>query len=165
MAYQSVPQIEGDPFLENNFDANTLQWNRFRRFMETFTSNEIAVIAVQTDDALSTESRSIIKQLLDDVRRLEAVQKAQALADVPERALKLFGDRLTQHRLVLDNLLSRDGKTAAIMMQMAGEDHNPLGRRQTVARIRQIVRTARAEHPVSGQRGLPRLARRWFCGL
>jgi len=34
VAYQLVPEFEGDPYLKNNFDANTLQWNRERRFLE-----------------------------------------------------------------------------------------------------------------------------------
>ena len=34
VAYQSVPEVETDPFLLNNFHANTLQWDRFRRFLE-----------------------------------------------------------------------------------------------------------------------------------
>jgi hypothetical protein len=34
VAYGLVPELEGDPFLENNYDANTLQWDRFRRFLE-----------------------------------------------------------------------------------------------------------------------------------
>lgn len=34
VAWQSVPDVESDPFLLNNFHANTLQWDRFRRFLE-----------------------------------------------------------------------------------------------------------------------------------
>jgi hypothetical protein len=34
VAYQSVPEVEADSFLINNFQANTLQWDRFRRFLE-----------------------------------------------------------------------------------------------------------------------------------
>jgi M6 family metalloprotease-like protein len=34
VAYQIVPEFANDEFLRNNFDANTLQWNRERRFLE-----------------------------------------------------------------------------------------------------------------------------------
>jgi M6 family metalloprotease-like protein len=34
VAYGLVPELEGDEFLKNNYDANTLQWDRFRRFLE-----------------------------------------------------------------------------------------------------------------------------------
>ena len=141
------PGLRQDYRLEAFVARDDESYRTYRHFMEEFTSNEVAIIAVQTDDALSPESTAIARSLLDQVRPLPAVEKAQALAALPGWALKVAGDRLAQHRLVQDNLLSRDGRTTAILLHMQGEGQDATGRRQTAARLREIVADARRRHP------------------
>ncbi len=140
------PGLRQDYRLEAFVASGEESYYRFRRFMDTFTSNEVAIIALQTDDALSEASSAITRELLSELRPLPAVQRAQALTEFSPAMLKLAGRRLTQHRLVLDNLLSRDGRTSAIVLQMQGETQSPAGRRQTVARLREVVADARQRH-------------------
>ena len=141
------PGLREDYRLEAFVGSSDESYYRFRRFMDTFTSNEVAIIAVQTADALSPESSQITRELLEQVRSLAAVERAQALTEFSPVVLKLVGKRLTRHRLVLDNLLSRDGRTAAIVLQMQGEGQTPAGRRQTVARLREVVADGQSRHP------------------
>jgi len=141
------PGLGHDYRLEAFVASNDPAYRSYRAFLDEFTSNEIAIIAVQTDNALAPESTQIVRALLARVRPLAAVQRAQALATLPSVVLKLAGQRLADHRLVRDNLLSRDGRTAAILLQMQGEGQSATDRRQTVARLRDIVRGIRQKHP------------------
>ncbi|MCH7814702.1 MAG: MMPL family transporter, partial [Planctomycetes bacterium] len=142
-----VTGLRHDYRLEAFVASDDSAYRTYRRFLDEFTSNEVAIIAVQTDDALSPDSIRMVRDLLEAVRTLAAVQRAQALADLPGWALKLIGHRLREHRLIRDNLLSRDGRTAAILLQMQGETQSPTDRRRTVGRLREIVASAAADHP------------------
>ncbi|MFQ5491492.1 MAG: RND family transporter [Phycisphaerae bacterium] len=139
--------LRQDYRLEAFVASGDASYRRFRHFMETFTSNEVALIAVQTDDALSQGSTAITNGLLDRARSLQAVQRADAITTLPPWLLRLAGQRLTRHRLIAGNLLSSDGRTAAILLQMRGEDQGATNRRQTVAQLREIVSDARRAHP------------------
>ena len=141
------PGLRHDYRLEAFVASNDPSYRTYRAFLDEFTSNEIAIIAVQTDDALSAASRNIIRGLLEQLRPLPGVQRAQALAALPSWMLKLAGQRLTDHRLIRDNLLSRDGRTAAVLLQMQGEGQSAADRRWTVAELRAIVARARQAHP------------------
>ena len=141
------PGLRKDYRIEAFVARDDQTYRTYRRFMEEFTSNEVAIIAVQTDDALAPESAAITRALLEQVRRLPAVLKAESLAALPGWVLDLLGERLADHRLVVDNLLSRDGRTAAILLQMQGEGEDAADRRRTVARLRRIVAEAEQEHP------------------
>ncbi len=140
------PGLRHDYRLEAFVASSDESYLRFRSFMEEFTSNEIAVIAIQTDDALSESSQAITRDIVARVSALPAVQKAQALTELPPLALNFLGDRLSKHRLIAGNLISHDGKTAAIMLQMRGEDQSPASRRQTVAALRDTVEDIRREY-------------------
>lgn len=141
------PGLRHDYRLEAFVARNDDSYHTYRRFMQEFTSNEVAIIAVQTDDALSSHATAITREILDRVRQLPAVERAQALAALPQWALRLGGDRLAEHRLVADNLLSRDGRTSAILLHMHGEGQAAADRRDTVARLRAIVKETQSAHP------------------
>jgi len=141
------PGLREDYSLEAFVASSDPSYRSYRRFLDQFTSNEIAVIAVQADDALSPECLAAIRGLLDKLRALPGVERAQALADIPAWALNLAGRRLTEHRLIAGNLLSRDGRTTAVLLHMHGEGRVAVNRRQTVAELRNVVAQARADHP------------------
>jgi predicted RND superfamily exporter protein len=141
------PGLLHDYRLEAFVASNDPSYRTYRAFLDEFTSNEIAIIAVQTDDALSEASTRIVREVLDQVEPRPAVERAQALAGLPPLVVKLAGAHLADHRLVRDNLLSRDGRTAAILLQMQGEGQSAADRRQTVADLRAIVAQSRTDHP------------------
>lgn len=141
------PGLRQDYRLEAFVASGDESYRRFLHFMETFTSNEIALIAVQTTDALSPASAAITNGLLKRAQALPAVQRADAVTGLPPWLLKVLKQRLTEHRLIAGNLLSQDGRTAAILLQMQGEEQGATNRRQTVAQLRQMVADARQAHP------------------
>ncbi|MCH7526742.1 MAG: hypothetical protein IID39_04840, partial [Planctomycetes bacterium] len=114
-------------------------YETFRQFMDEFVSNEFAVIAIQSDDAESEATIGLVKQLVSEVNSLEAVERVTSLADIPDLLRRAMGRRLREHPLIVDNLISRDGKTTAVLMQMAGEGATGAVRKETVARLKQIV--------------------------
>ena len=114
--------------------------------MEEFVSNEFALIAVQSGEPQSETAMAVVSDLTAQVRTLPAVQQATSLADIPWGVRAALGERLLTHPLIIDGLVSRDGKTNAILLQMTGEGATGAVRRETVARLKQIVESARAEN-------------------
>ena len=104
------PGLRYDYRLEAFVASNDESYRTYRRFMDEFTSNEVALIAVRTADVLSPESTRLVSDLIDRLRPLPAVQRVQALATIPPMLRRLAGERLSSHRRVLDNLLSRNGR-------------------------------------------------------
>ncbi|HUU85343.1 MAG TPA: MMPL family transporter [Phycisphaerae bacterium] len=144
------PGLRYDYRLEAFVASDDESYRTYRHFMDEFTSNEVAIIAVRTDDALSPASTRLMNDLIGRLQLLPAVQKVQALAGIPPMVRRLVGDRLAGHRLVRDNLLSSDGRTAAILLQMRGEGQSSADRHQTVARLRSIVARAQRDYPNAG---------------
>jgi len=119
--------------------------------MDEFLSNELAVVAIQGNDATSEATLALVAELTAELRRLPAVQRATSLADVlnsiPAFMRSSITSRLRDHPLFSDNLISRDGRSTAIILQMSGEGATGVVRQQTVAAMKSIVAGARAAHP------------------
>ena len=115
--------------------------------MDEFTSNEIALIAVQSDDAMSESSLAVVDGVVREVKKLRSVEQVLAVTEIPSMMRRLLGNRIKSHPLVSGSLLSRDGKTAAIIMQMIGEGEAAPARKATVERLREIVADACTRHP------------------
>lgn len=127
--------IPGDP-----------DYQHFRAVSDEFTSNEFALIAVQTDDALSPESLAIVRSLVERVRPLPTVTQVLAITEIP--GLAVLGDRLLDHPMIEGNLISADRRTAAIALPMDDQlSHSPTARRDTVLKLREFVQHARDQNP------------------
>jgi len=123
---------------------------RFRAFMEEFTSNEFALIAVHGRSPYNDEMAAVVADLSDRAVRIEAVERCSSIADVPAAARMLLGDRLFSHPMMAGTLISDDRRTAAILLQMRGETgavDEGAHRRETVASLRRMVDDARERHP------------------
>lgn len=123
---------------------------RFRAFMEEFTSNEFALIAVHGDAPYGDAMAAFVTDLSNRAGEIDAVARCSSVADVPAAARLLLGDRLFSHPMMAGTLISDDRRTAAILLQMRGEAgavDEGSHRRETVAKLRQIVDGARARHP------------------
>ena len=140
------PGLRKDYTLEAFVATGDESYAIFRRFMDEFVSNEFALVAVQTDNALSDESLEILSGLVEHLRALDAVERVTAVTELPKAVRWLWADKLTTHPLVERNLLSRDGRTAAILLQMAGERTKGSQRKRVVGELRRIVTAARQAH-------------------
>jgi len=123
----------------------------FRRVMDEFLSNELAVVAIQGDGATSETTLKLVGAMSAEFRRLPAVQRVTSLGDllndIPAFLRSTIVPRLRDHPLFADNLISRDGRSTAIILQMAGEGRTGPVRKQTVATMKSIVARFRADHP------------------
>lgn len=138
--------LEKDYTIEAFVASGSESYAVFRRHMEEFVSNEFALIAVQSREPRSESAMAVVTNLAAQVRSLPAVQQATSLADIPWGVRAALGERLLTHPLIVDSLVSRDGRTNAILLQMAGEGATGVVRRETVARLKHIVETARIEN-------------------
>jgi predicted RND superfamily exporter protein len=139
------PGLRRDYSLEAFVAGDSDDLDRLRAFAAEFGSNELALIAVRSDDALHADSRAIVAKLVAATREIREVERATSLADIPPPIFAMMGERLRTHPLIEGNLLSRDGTTAAIVLHMA--DAPGQARRQAVAALRAIVEAARRDHP------------------
>lgn len=143
-----------------------------------FVSNELAIIAVRTDDALSVASLELLDRLERGARAVPGVEAAVSIASLPAGGFLSGGhplagglgalvagatvadavrarpaiadalrDALRSDPLVADNLLSRDGRTAAVVLHVESVGRDPARRRLTVARLREMVRAAQRDYP------------------
>ncbi len=136
-----------EAFVATQSDAYAL----FRRVMDEFVSTELAVIAIESGDAQSQETLALAEHMVRSIRPMRAVQRATSLADVlaslPEVVRGYVASSVREHPLFAGNLISYDGRTAAIVLQMAGEGATGAERVETVGRLREIVADARLMHP------------------
>ena len=141
------PGLRQDYRLEAFVGSDDPAYRTFRAFLEEFTSNEVAVIAIHSDDALSAETQTIVKQLVAQCRPISSVQRVVALSEIPAPLRALLGDSLYDHPMIRGNLLSQDGRTTAIVLQMSAEHQDAAERQRSVQRLRDIVDRARERAP------------------
>jgi len=143
--------LKRDYSLEAFVASKSDSYDLFRRVMDEFVSNELAVIAIESDDIQSPDTLALTERLVTQVRSLDAVERATSWLDVlsmlPSALRGVVGASIRNHPLLVDNLISRDGKVSAIILQMAGERQTGTQRRSTVRALKQIVSKARVAHP------------------
>jgi hypothetical protein len=153
------PGLRRDYRLEAFVAGRSEAYERFRAFSETFGSNELAMITVTNpgargddaaaggSDALSPETRAIVHRIAESARDIPQVEHLSALTELPALFAALPPEQLRRHPLVEGNLLSRDGRTAAIVLHMRGEGGGGSQRREAVRALRAVVTDARVEFP------------------
>ena len=141
------PGLKQDYRIEAFVAGTDDTYRRFRRFMETFGGNEFAIIGVHGAEALAPETLEVLSQVGDEVRGLESVDRVVSLAEIPAVVKVLLGNRLRWHPLFVDNIISRDGQSTAVLLQMTGEDRSGDIRKPTVTSLRAIVARAQQAYP------------------
>jgi hypothetical protein len=122
-------------------------YERFRAFMEEFTSNEFALFAIHSDGPFDAPMEQALTQAVDRLREVPSVARAGAVTDIPAFVRMAVGDRLFAHPLLAGNLISQDRRTVAVLCRMEGERGDGAERRKAVAAMRAIVDEQRAAHP------------------
>jgi len=122
-------------------------YQQLRAFMQEFTSNEFALIAIHLPRPYEADDANLLTSMQSRLRKLDAVQMCSSVADIPAAARLLLGKRLLSHPLIEGNLISADRRTLAILMRMSGESAGGRARRETVRSLRRITREFRRAHP------------------
>ena len=177
------PGLHEEYSIEGFVASDDEAYDRYLDFMHRFVSNELAIIAVRSDDALSLPTLTLLDELGARCSGLEGVQRVSTISQLPDLAAadsglrslapKLAGivsqlldprtvlesvghdptraepirRQLLSDPLVVDNLISRDGRTTAVLIQVAmvkGAGHE---RKRLVDRLRRITDQAAKKHP------------------
>jgi len=141
------PGLREDYRIESFVASHDESYLRFRRFMEEFSSNEVAIIAIEAPNVLSPESVALLAEIGEKAEALPSVQQVLSIANVPTAVRALLGDRIWSHPLFLDNIINRDHTAAAVLIQIAGEEQPGEVRKRTVAALRSLTADTQAAHP------------------
>ncbi len=136
------PGLREDYSVASIVGSDNAEFETFQEFIATFGGSEFALIAVQGQGALDDDTLTCLDEIVPQVELLPAVRKVGAISKLPRIGRSLMLD----HPLVRGVLVSHDGRTAAIILQMRGDDEPGLTRKQTVADLRRIVAAARRNH-------------------
>ncbi|MCB9850960.1 MAG: MMPL family transporter [Phycisphaerales bacterium] len=122
-------------------------YEEFRAFMDEFTSNEFALLAIHGRIAFDADMERALTDAVNRLRTVPGVARAGSLVDIPAYVRSAMGERLLAHPLLAGNLISEDRRTVAVLCSMAGEDVGGSARRANVVALRGIADALRAEYP------------------
>ncbi|MEE2703808.1 MAG: MMPL family transporter [Myxococcota bacterium] len=128
----------------------------------SFGSDDIYVVAMETDGMFTEENLTTLRRVTDEIRRLPGVRGAKSLVnsqvfrydpdyewveiqelieDIPSdpNELSKLSDEALQDPLFLKTMVSRDGKTAAINITFSAMDDAEFVGRDLDGRIRRIL--------------------------
>lgn len=170
------PGLREEYSIESFVASDDEAYARYLAFTRRFVSNELAIIAVRSEDALSLDSLEMLEALRERCAGLEGVERASAISDLPDvaglgglawqlvsRKTVLESVRadpgrsvairewLLANTLVADTLLSADGRTAAVLIQVEAVAGSGAERKRLAESLRGIVgeaRSARAGWPI-----------------
>ena len=145
-------------------DETRITYNKFK---DTFGNDELVYILIETQDFFDPERVKLIGRLANDLEEkvpylkdmtflgnaeyVEGVENGieiyDLMEDFPEtpKQMEIIKKKAMAERLYLDNLISQDGKTAAIVLEMELYPENQVDARRTIAPVvREIL--ARPEY-------------------
>lgn len=119
----SVWFVENDPALVS-----------YRQFVREFANDEVVAIAYRAPgDALSPEESALQRSLVERLRRIDGVERVTAPAPLAD-SMRVRALALGYVRQI--GLLSEDGRTATVLVQMAARDDIDAVRGDILDRIR-----------------------------
>ena len=119
------------------------------QFMREFTSGEVLLLAVETKGVLRPDSIEALNQLVDRAESQPAVRSVASLTKIPP----FFRPLVVGSPLAKGLLVSDDGLTAAVLLQMVDDDQAldatgaKVPRSETIATLRQLVSHVEQEYP------------------
>lgn len=130
-----------DPSNQSMFVKEDPDYVFYRAFNERYGSDELIVLALQTKDFFAVPHLRVLKEMTDRLRGLRHVEKVLSLSDVinivpsgffgagikplmegvleGKKSMEAFKREVFANELYAENLISKDGKTAAIIVRVA----------------------------------------------
>jgi predicted RND superfamily exporter protein len=160
-----------DPSNESLLPRDDITVKYLKEFNRIFGSDEVIVIALHSSQLFTEENFALLSALTDSISQIPYVTQVVSLVNfkdvrsdvfgptlkVPfeevlshKKTLQDFAAEVAQNPLTQNLLLSRDGKTTAILVDIAPREGDPFYRRKIVEKIRGII--AEAESQESGVR-------------
>jgi predicted RND superfamily exporter protein len=132
--------LKVDPSNQSVFVHDDPDYLFYKAFNQRYGSDEIIVIGLQTNEFFTPENLAVLKDLTERIRAIPYVQKALSLASVVnivptglfgagvrpliegvlegEKSMEKFRQEVFSNELYRDNLISPDGRTAAIVVRV-----------------------------------------------
>ncbi|HWP49259.1 MAG TPA: MMPL family transporter [Candidatus Limnocylindrales bacterium] len=158
-----------DPSNESLLPQGDITVEYLKEFNRIFGSDEVIVIALHSPQLFTEENFASLSALTDKISQIPYVTQVVSLVNfkdvrsdvfgpalrVPfeevlshKKTLQDFASEVAQNPLVQNLLLSRDGKTTAILVDITPREGDPFYRKKIVEKIREII--AEAESQESG---------------
>jgi predicted RND superfamily exporter protein len=137
------------PGLADDFSLRTLagssdpKFDDLELFIDNFSGAEVTLIAVEAPSIMDRDVQEAMTELVESAEALPAVGGAASLTKVP----RILRPMVANSRIAQGLLVSSDGTTAAIVLQMRGDDEVDVSRQQTLATLEQLVKDTNADHP------------------
>lgn len=126
--------------LEIWYPADDPELLNYRQFQRTYGNDEIVVAAVSSDDGFESEAAiELLGSLTDDLLDIDGVATVTSLVTVPQSLGEARG-----------RLLSADGKTTALVLQMMVGEEFELRRHQILLDVEQAVASYGMEARLAG---------------
>jgi hypothetical protein len=161
--------------LESLVESGDPDYLVIQEFSEKFISSELGIVAVTMDDPLSEKGLALFSRMDAEIRAIKYIDQSQSILSVPyieggggtlrailsaaqgktvASVLEKEPERRDEIRnwlmtnpLVGGNLISKDGKTVAVFVQMAGEEEMGAHRKDVVEDLRALTRKYEASNP------------------
>ncbi len=134
-----VRQVRIDPSVETLFAKNSPEYKYYDTCRKKYGSDSMVAIAMSTSDLFSVHNLQILKELTDTISNFPQVERVISLANTADirhkflgvktvpifkklneghESLSEFRSQLLADELFVNNLISRDGKTAMIIVYL-----------------------------------------------
>lgn len=138
------PGLADDYSLRSFAGSNTKQFDELEQFVDEFAGVELAILVVRSDAVLSQTTQRCLRQMVARAQALPAVDSAACISQAPG----FFRVILAKSSVARGLLVSDDGKTASVILQMRDDSAVPdTARSQTIAALEEIVADARRKYP------------------
>ncbi len=157
-----VSRIKLDNSVDVFFDKKSRGYTEFEKWKEQFGSDQVVIIAFSSDNIFSAENLSLIADLTSRFQSLKYADKVTSLTSVntiigtdndfivrplveevpaDPAALEAIRKEALGNPLYLKNIISRDGKTTALLVEMEKQppDNNTY-KKETIENIQKILR-------------------------
>jgi len=144
-------RVQIDPTTESLFQKTSEDYQFYRQFSEKFGSDHMIAIAMETPDLFTDENLNVLKEMTDELAIYDPVERVMSLTNAEDIQPRMIGVRVVpvmkrffagkdtaeevrqkvlNNELYLNNLVSRDGTVANILIYMRGrsDDRSSRGR-------------------------------------
>ncbi len=156
--HRSQLQVEKES--SNMLARDDPELEAYRRFLDRFETEEFFIVTFRTEDVFTPEILGLIQRLTDSIKGIPYVRKVTSLTNVtdvrasgdsieigpliqeiPEdpAALAELRRRALGNEVFLNNVVSRDGKTAAIVATVESVEQDAGFRREITRQVEDIV--------------------------
>ncbi|MBW1735866.1 MAG: MMPL family transporter, partial [Deltaproteobacteria bacterium] len=154
----------------NNVDYFTLENDPdvdfYNQFKEVFGNDEFFVIAFEKDDIFTEKNLDLLARITEDLENLEDVEDVTSLANVDDivggkdffevrrfleeipsdpKTLERLKMQAVQNPLYVSSLISKDGRTTAIVVQTLEKPEDPDYRKKLLEKTEKILARYRGE--------------------